>query len=180
MSYQVWSVVFGEQPSASKWNILGTNDASFNDGTGIADNAILNRHLASGIVTASELDLDPAQQEITTDQTTTSTSYTDLATVGPAATVTVGPNGLLLVIWGAGIYTGSVKKDMSIALSGANTVAASDNYSVRRDGAAFDQTTSRAKLFTGLTAGSTTVTAKYKTASGTANFFSRHLLAIPL
>lgn len=36
MAYQVWSVVFGEQPSASKWNILGTNDVSFNDGTGIA------------------------------------------------------------------------------------------------------------------------------------------------
>lgn len=30
MAYQVWSVVFGEQPSASKWNILGTNDAEFN------------------------------------------------------------------------------------------------------------------------------------------------------
>lgn len=36
MSYASWSVVFGEQPSAAKWNILGTNDASFNDGTGIA------------------------------------------------------------------------------------------------------------------------------------------------
>lgn len=36
MAYASWSVVFGEQPTASKWNILGTNDASFNDGTGIA------------------------------------------------------------------------------------------------------------------------------------------------
>lgn len=35
MAYASWSVVFGEQPSASKWNILGTNDASFNDSTGI-------------------------------------------------------------------------------------------------------------------------------------------------
>jgi len=35
MAYASWSVVFGEQPTASKWNILGTNDASFNDGTGI-------------------------------------------------------------------------------------------------------------------------------------------------
>lgn len=35
MAYQSWSVVFGEQPSAAKWNILGTNDSSFNDGTGI-------------------------------------------------------------------------------------------------------------------------------------------------
>lgn len=35
MAYAAWSVVFGEQPTASKWNILGANDASFNDGTGI-------------------------------------------------------------------------------------------------------------------------------------------------
>lgn len=30
MAYSSWSVVFGEQPSAAKWNILGTNDADFN------------------------------------------------------------------------------------------------------------------------------------------------------
>lgn len=29
MAYSSWSVVFGEQPSAAKWNILGTNDAYF-------------------------------------------------------------------------------------------------------------------------------------------------------
>lgn len=40
MAYASWSVVFGEQPSASKWNILGTNDASFNNGTGIANLAL--------------------------------------------------------------------------------------------------------------------------------------------
>lgn len=28
-----WNVVDGEQPSASKWNILGQNDASLNDGS---------------------------------------------------------------------------------------------------------------------------------------------------
>lgn len=35
MAYAAWSVVFGEQPSAAKWNILGANDASFNNGSGI-------------------------------------------------------------------------------------------------------------------------------------------------
>lgn len=35
MAYTSWSVVFGEQPSATKWNILGANDASFNDGSGL-------------------------------------------------------------------------------------------------------------------------------------------------
>lgn len=48
MSYSSWSVVFGEQPSAAKWNILGTNDSSFNDGTGIADGVIKPEHLKNG------------------------------------------------------------------------------------------------------------------------------------
>lgn len=41
MAYTAWTVVFGEQPSAAKWNILGANDASFNDGTGIGT-AVIN------------------------------------------------------------------------------------------------------------------------------------------
>ena len=44
MAYQSWSVVAGEQPTTSKWNTLGDNDAIFNDGTGIGDGAILARH----------------------------------------------------------------------------------------------------------------------------------------
>lgn len=52
MAYQSWSVVYGEQPSAAKWNILGTNDASFNDGTGIAVSAITPEKLFTGTGTA--------------------------------------------------------------------------------------------------------------------------------
>lgn len=38
MAYTAWSVSFGEQPSAAKWNILGTNDAYFDSliGSGTA------------------------------------------------------------------------------------------------------------------------------------------------
>lgn len=51
MAYTSWSVTFGEQPSAAKWNILGTNDASFNDGTGFTSGALgsVNSSLANGI-----------------------------------------------------------------------------------------------------------------------------------
>lgn len=49
MAYASWSVSFGEQPSTAKWNILGTNDASFNDGTGIAADKIEPAHLATGL-----------------------------------------------------------------------------------------------------------------------------------
>lgn len=34
MAYTLWSVVYGEQPSAAKWNLLGSNDAYFNDQVG--------------------------------------------------------------------------------------------------------------------------------------------------
>lgn len=54
MAYTSWSVVFGEQPSAAKWNILGTNDASFNDGTGIGAGVIGTTHLANGSVTPAK------------------------------------------------------------------------------------------------------------------------------
>lgn len=33
-TYTAWSVVFGEQPSAAKWNQLGTNDSSFDERIG--------------------------------------------------------------------------------------------------------------------------------------------------
>lgn len=40
MAYTAWSVVYGEQPTAAKWNQLGTNDAGFKDGTNI-DNGVI-------------------------------------------------------------------------------------------------------------------------------------------
>ena len=45
MAYASWSVTALEVPNATKWNILGTNDSSFNDGTGIANDAIKATHL---------------------------------------------------------------------------------------------------------------------------------------
>lgn len=58
MAYTAWSVVFGEQPTAAKWNQLGENDAGFKDGTNIDDNAILARHLADSIVSNEEMATD--------------------------------------------------------------------------------------------------------------------------
>lgn len=53
MAYASWSVVFGEQPSAAKWNILGTNDASFNDGTGFVAGAITPASRSGGFFIGS-------------------------------------------------------------------------------------------------------------------------------
>lgn len=56
MAYASWSVVFGEQPSAAKWNILGTNDAHFNTllGTVGVRNPYCFRAYASGGTTLTD------------------------------------------------------------------------------------------------------------------------------
>lgn len=56
MAYTAWSVVYGEQPTAAKWNQLGANDAGFKDGTNIDNLAILNRHIAAGVINANKID----------------------------------------------------------------------------------------------------------------------------
>lgn len=45
MAYTAWSVVFGEQPTAAKWNQLGTNDAGFKDGTNFDNDIIKSKHI---------------------------------------------------------------------------------------------------------------------------------------
>lgn len=170
MAYTSWSVVFGEQPSAAKWNLLGSNDASFNNGTGLpsAGSAVSN-------VAASE--------------TSTSTSYAALSTA-QAVTVTVGTTGLLLI----GIGATNVKNNtaaaftyMTFVLSGANTLAAADTYSAEFQSVSANQegSVNRTVTFSGLTPGSTTVTVNVKVqtggaGAGTGTWVNRHLFAIPL
>jgi hypothetical protein len=55
MGYTAWSVVFGEVPTETKWNLLGANDDSFNDGTGILDDSLLSRHFADDQITLAQL-----------------------------------------------------------------------------------------------------------------------------
>lgn len=92
MSYSAWSVTFGEQPSASKWNILGTNDASFNNGTGIGTNAI-----AAASLQTNAIALGYAQ--ITTDFTTTSTSSTLVTGLSIAVTIPAGGRRTEIEVW---------------------------------------------------------------------------------
>lgn len=95
MAYASWSVVFGEQPTASKWNILGTNDASFNDGTGIGTNAI-----AAASLKTSAIKLGYA--EITASISGVATSTSDVDMTGVTVTVTVPAGGRDLFIISAG------------------------------------------------------------------------------
>lgn len=110
---------------------------------------------------------------VATAQSTTSTSYTDLATTGPAVTVVV--NTKVKVTLSAELYVGANGEAalMSVAISGANTVAAADARSLRVTHTSTSMTDhmSRVLYFSGLTPGSTTFTAKYRSVVGSGAFF---------
>lgn len=120
---------------------------------------------------------------VATSEATTSSSFTDLATSGPAVTVVVGASGMLWVAiarFGDSATVGA-RPTMGFALSGANTLAAANKYAI------FHSVASSASqgqmggmwLLTGLTPGSTTVTAKYKNDAGTnsVTISARHIAA---
>jgi hypothetical protein len=49
MAFQSMSFSAGETPTAAKWNQLNDNDDALRDGTGIANGAITEDHLADGL-----------------------------------------------------------------------------------------------------------------------------------
>lgn len=123
---------------------------------------------------------------VTTAEDTTSTSFTNLTTT-QAVTVTTGTKALVIlkaVISNQATY-GNTGGTLGVAVSGATTLSASDEYSVGMNvyGPATNfQINSRGTLFlTGLTAGSNTFTMKFKDTNGfTSRFFNRSITVIDM
>lgn len=122
---------------------------------------------------------------VLTAESTTSSTLTDLTTPGPAVTATIGSSGRALVVMTAQTdhNTASGICVMAFAVTGATTVAASDDYSLVTTsytaGGFFAG--SHVGVLSGLNAGSNTFTAKYRqSGGGTGTFRRRHLILIPL
>ncbi len=124
---------------------------------------------------------------VTTLETRAATTYGALATAGPSLSVTVGDSGKLMVGISCLIQPTSDNDGgaVSVALSGANTVAASDSKRIAFVGLVVNAQAEFGKtlIFTGLTAGVTTVTMQYKDLFDTGNdvsYGNRELWAWPL
>lgn len=118
----------------------------------------------------------PSTDFILTQESTTSTAYTNLATVGPTVTITTGVAAW--VLFDAEIISSSGgPAKMSVAVSGASTVAATDNYALVNPSTNSFQI-GFITLITGLTAGSNTFQAKYKTQTAGTAFFGRRRLIV--
>ena len=128
---------------------------------------------------ASSLTNDTAT--VLTNETTTSTTFTDLATSGPAVTVTTGTKALVVVSGQITVGASSQNAVMDFAVSGATTRAASDDTALLfRPGASGLYIGASSASIVTLTAGSNTFTAKYKVSAGTGNFNTRRILVINL
>ena len=123
----------------------------------------------------------PGTSFVTTAETTTSTSFSDLATAGPAVTVTTGTSALVTVSCNILNNTGGAIGFMGYAISGATTVAADQSIALGfESSAAGDQLyASWSHLKSGLTAGSNVFTAKYSVTAGTGTFRYRYITVIP-
>jgi hypothetical protein len=119
---------------------------------------------------------------IATSETTTSTSYTDLTSVGPAVSITTGTAAIVFLKSGIDNNTANIGTFMGFTISGASSVAANDAQAIDIAGIA---AASRARiggafLVTGLSAGTNVFTAKYKVASAsTGTFTQRDLFVAP-
>lgn len=124
----------------------------------------------------------PSTNAVTTSESTASTSYTDVATPGPAVTVTTGTKAIVAVTSIVQNSTAGQNSYASYAVSGASTIAASDDRAVIITAAAVNQTLRGAAIYmeTALTAGSNTFTMKYRVTGGTGSFQNRRIVVIPL
>ncbi|OII61219.1 hypothetical protein BJP40_06745 [Streptomyces sp. CC53] len=123
----------------------------------------------------------PTTATVATSESTTSTSYTDLSTAGPAVTVTTGTRALVFISADAQNDAAGSDALYSYAVSGSTTVAAADSF-----GSFLESSGSRrhrwtvASMQTGLTAGSNTFTMKYRVSANTGTFQNRNIVVVPM
>lgn len=127
-------------------------------------NAIVARTISSALIATSE--------------STTSSTFANLATPGPSVTAVTGTMALVPVSFSiANSSTGFGL--VSVAVSGATTLAASDTNSI----GLYPGTGARMAgviVLTGLTAGTNTFTLMYRQATGTTTFLDRRIGVLPL
>ncbi len=117
---------------------------------------------------------------IATSETTTSTTYADLATTGPTVTATTSASAIVAIFCNQQT-SGGTAAWMSYAISGATTDASNDNRAIQLQSTGGQRL--GATFFHGalLNPGTNTFKAEYRVStSGTGTFSVRRLMVIPM
>ena len=125
----------------------------------------------------------PNSAAVATSETTSTTSYTDLATTGPQVTITTGTIALIYVGCHMSNSTIGAASYMSYGVTSATSITALEDWGISWDGSAFASGAARIGAWhyvSNLNTGSNIFTAKYKVESGTGTFLNRELIVFPL
>jgi hypothetical protein len=118
-----------------------------------------------------------------TDESTATTTYVDLTTLGPAVTVTSGTKALVTIGGGASNNTIGLASRIAAAVSGATTIAAADadSFLIESGNVSDHFQGTWTYITTALNSGSNTFTAKYRTSAGggVSNFDNRLITVTP-
>ena len=120
---------------------------------------------------------------VATEESTTSGSFTDLATVGPTVTLTTGTKAWVIISARMKNSSAGEWPQMGVEVSGASSV--SPNFgklaTFIEPTANYQWVITASFTYTGLTAGSNTFKAKYRTyTGGTSTFVDRYIQVIDL
>jgi hypothetical protein len=121
-----------------------------------------------------------ATATVATYEQTSSTSFTDLTTAGPAVTLTTGTKALLIITSRIYAQDSGGYAYVGVAVSGATTIAAAQTYCIEARQAQVNDILQISAVYflTGLTAGTNTFTLKYKQVSATNGYFSNRSVAV--
>lgn len=153
-------------------SVNGTDEVYVVQG-GVSKRATVTQVLAEAAITA----IDGAN--VNTTETTTSSTYTDLATSGPSVTLNTGSAVIVTLSAVVENTLGSGNTGYtSVAVSGATTLAASDTNAVfgSGTGAGFGISLCRRFKLTGLTPGSNTFKLQYRRDGSTWGFHNRSIV----
>lgn len=125
----------------------------------------------------------PSTAYVATSEGTASATYADLPTLTDSVTVNINDSGLAQVYLSHAMSAATNDPSsilMSVALSGANTMSASDKYAVGSSNRDAGGPNGISFLMSGLNPGATTFKAKYRATAGTMSSSLRHIAVTPL
>lgn len=165
--------------TAANWNTYIRDNLNAS-GVGVVN--ATSRHIATtGVNGVAER--VASTSTVISSQSTASATYVDLATIGPAVTVTTGTKAFVMISAEVTTGTAGLGARASVAVSGATTSAAGDaNSFLAESGVAGDLFKgSWSTIFDPINAGANTFTLKYRTTAGggTSTFLNRNVSVIP-
>jgi hypothetical protein len=123
----------------------------------------------------------PATATLNVSESTTSTSFVDLTTLGPQVTVNTGSSALILITAEINNNTASQAGRIGITISGATSETPDGTTVLRQEtnGTSEFNRCTMARLHTTLTPGSNTFRMVYAATGGTASFNFRNIIVMP-